>query len=123
MFSVNDVAEQLINQISSEWNGNTARYFLHISEHGEILPGQSGAEETFSVDVDVSEYANMDLDDPREEFESLDNQRFRDVCENLRSQAKEYIEAWGLEEPPDEARQMTAESETHNKNRKHKHKR
>lgn len=120
MFSVNDVAEQLMNQDSSEWDGNTARYFLHISEHGKILPGLSGAEQTFSVDVDISGYANMDLDDPREEFESLDNQRFRDVCENLRSQAKEYIEAWGLEEPPEEARQMTAESETHNKNRKHK---
>ena len=88
--TLTDVANALINYDSMEQDGNTARYFLHITDLGEVLPTLAGADETFTADVDVS-----DLDgDWRDEFENLNNEEFRDVCENLWRQANEYLDTW-----------------------------
>ena len=73
-----------------EMEGDKARYFLHITDNGEILSGHSGADESFSAYTDAPE-ADYDW---REEFETLDNDAFREVCEDLCKQANEYLEAW-----------------------------
>lgn len=93
-FTVEEVAQALIENISMETEGTKARYFLHITDKGEILPGSDGADETFSAYTDAPE---VDYD-WREEFETLDNNSFRRVCEDLCKQANKYLEAWGEED-------------------------
>ena len=89
-FTVEEVAQALIENCSMEMEGDKARYFLHITDKGEILSGRSGADESFSTYTDAPE---VDYD-WREEFETLDNDDFREVCEDLCKQANEYMEAW-----------------------------
>lgn len=88
--TLNDVAQALIDNDSMEQIGTTAKYFLHITDDGEILPWQTGADETFTADADVDGFEG----DWREDFETLDNDAFRDVCEDLLQQANDYLERW-----------------------------
>lgn len=91
--TIEEVSRALIENSSMEMEGDKARYFLHITDNGEILSGQSGADESFSAYTDAPE---VDYD-WREEFETLDNDAFREVCEDLCKQANEYLEALGNE--------------------------
>lgn len=88
--TIEEVSQALIENCSMEMEWNRARYFLHITDNGEILSGQSGADESFSTYTDAPE---VDYD-WREEFETLDNDAFREVCEDLCKQANDYLEAW-----------------------------
>lgn len=90
-FTIEEVSQALIENCSMEMEGDKTRYFLHITDNGEILPGAIGADESFSAYKDAPE---VDYD-WREEFETLDNDAFREVCEDLCKQANEYLKAWG----------------------------
>lgn len=93
-FTVEQIAQALINNDSMEVEGSKARYFLHITDKGEILPTLAGADETFTAEADVEGLEG----DWREDFETLDNADFRSVCEDLMEQASDYLETWGEEE-------------------------
>lgn len=92
--TVEEIAMELINNDSMEVEGSKARYFLHITDKGEILPTLAGADETFTADTDAPD----DDGDWREDFETLENDDFRSVCEDLMEQANDYLETWGEEE-------------------------
>lgn len=97
--TVEEIAMELINNDSMEVEGDKVRYFLHITDAGEILPTLAGADETFTADTDAP---NED-GDWREDFETLDNADFRSVCEDLMEQANDYLETWGIDEPEENA--------------------
>ena len=90
-FTIEEIANALAAYDSMEQDGENARYFLHITDAGEILPTLAGADETFTADTDAPDEDG----DWREDFETLENDDFRSVCEDLCRQANEYLEAWG----------------------------
>ena len=98
-FTIDEIAQALAENDSMEQEGDTARYFLHITEAGRILPTLAGADETFTADTDVSGFEG----DWREEYETLQNDAFRDVCESLRDQANDFMERFGEEDPDTDA--------------------
>ena len=93
-FTIEEIAAALIENDSMERDGENARYFLHITDAGEILPTLAGADETFTAGTDAPDEDG----DWREDFETLENEDFRNVCEDLCRQANDYLETWGEEE-------------------------
>lgn len=92
--TVEEIANALAAYDSMEQDGTTAKYFLHITDAGEILPTLAEADETFTADTDAPDEDG----DWREDFETLENDDFRSVCEDLMEQANDYLETWGEEE-------------------------
>lgn len=90
IFRVEEIAKALIENESMERDVFCATYFLHITDAGEILPTKIGANKSFKAKVDVAN--DEDWDDWGEDFETLENYDFRDICENLAEQANEYLE-------------------------------
>lgn len=92
--TIEEIANALAAYDSMEQDGENVRYFLHITDAGEILPTLAGADETFTADTDAPDEDG----DWREDFETLENDDFRSVCEDLMEQANDYLETWGEEE-------------------------
>lgn len=88
--TLTEIADALIENDSMEQEGNTARYFLHITDQGEILPTLVGADVTFTADADVEGKEG----DWREDFEKYNNEEFMDICEDLWRQANKYLKTW-----------------------------
>ena len=104
-FTIEEIANALAAYDSMEQDGTTAKYFLHITDDGRILPTLAGADETFTAETDAP---NED-GDWREDFEDLANDDFRTVCEDIMEQANDYLQRWAADGPKDDAFEFTEE--------------
>ena len=88
--TLEQVADALISYDSMEQTGSVAMYFLHITDSGKILPTLAGEDICFTESAFIGGLEG----DWREQYETLDNPYFREVCLNLRNKANRYLETW-----------------------------
>lgn len=96
-FAAEEVAEAIINSDTTAFepdptDSSKVLYYLHITDDGEIVSSYYEADESFTAEADIEEWAD-DLDTSRfyEEFETLKNEQFMDVCRRLADKATDYI--------------------------------
>ena len=96
-FTAEEVAEAIINSDSAAFepdptDNSKVLYYLHITDDGEIASSYYEADESFTAEADIEEWA--DDEDPSrlyEEFETKENEQFMDVCQRLADKATDYI--------------------------------
>lgn len=96
-FTAEEVAEAIINSDSAAFepdptDNSKVLYYLHITDDGEIVSSYYEADESFTAEADIEEWA--DDEDPSrlyEEFETKENEQFMDVCRRLADKATDYI--------------------------------
>ncbi len=96
-FTAEEVAEAIINSDSTAFeqdptDNSKVLYYLHITDDGEIVSSYYEADESFTAEADIEEWA--DDEDPSrlyEEFETKENEQFMDVCQRLADEATDYI--------------------------------
>ena len=88
-YTVNEIAQYLIDNQSAEVEGNDLAYYAHIDENGNLIPTYHEAEETFKVYREVADGWNLQ---DEYETEDLNNENFRAVAEELTRQINDWIE-------------------------------
>lgn len=88
-YTVNEVAEYLINNQSAEVEGDRLAYYAHIDEDGNLIPTYHDAAETFKVYREVEDGWTLQGE---YETEDLNNETFRAVVEELTEQVNTWIE-------------------------------
>ncbi len=96
-FTAEEVAEAIINSDSVAFepdptDNSKVHYYLHITDDGEIVSSYYEADESFTAEADIEEWA--DDEDPSrlyEEFETKENEQFMAVCQRLADEATDYI--------------------------------
>ena len=96
-FTAEEVAEAIINSDSVAFeadptDSSKVLFYLHITDDGEIVSSYYEADESFTAEADIEEWA--DDEDPSrlyDEFETKENEQFMDVCQRLADEATDYI--------------------------------
>lgn len=97
-FTAEEVAEIIINSDTAMFEPDPADssrvlYYLHITDSGKIVSSCYEADESFTAEADIEEWAD-DLNTSRfyEGFETFENEQFMDTCRRLADKATDYLE-------------------------------
>ena len=97
-FTAEEVAEMIINSDTAMFepdptDSSKVLYYLHITDSGKIVSSCYEADESFTAEADIEEWAD-DLNTSRfyKEFETLENEQFMDTCRRLADKATDYLE-------------------------------
>lgn len=77
---------------SAEISGNTATYYLHLTEDGEILDSMYDADYTFTADRDISAYEDDESPDRVYDTETMEDETFSDMIYDLCKAVSEVFE-------------------------------